>query len=148
MRRHFSPRTRWIVSSIISFLAAGSGIIALVTYLHKPTPVLKTLNVNPWVWPQVVRPGEAVTITVAPFAQNEVVIPGVAVVIRNFSDMDDETVGSWVDETPGFTDATGQFHLRFEVPKSSAWTDTKFDISVSKDGYRMDQQEVQVWRKR
>src|SRR6185369_12653935 len=109
----FSPRTRWIVSSIISFLAAGSGVIALVSYLHKPAQPLKSLQVNSWVSPQQVLPGETVTITVAPTAENEVLIPGVAVLISNFSGINDKTVGSWVEPTRGFTDATGQFQLVF-----------------------------------
>ena len=147
MQTHFSRRTRWIVSSVISVLAAGSGIVALVSYLHTPALKLKELHANCWVWPQEVAPGGVVTISVKPSAQNEILIPEVAVSISNFSSIDDETTGSWVEESRGFTDAAGVFRLSFTVPSSSHWKKTEFTVYVSKDGYRMDREEVHVYRK-
>ena len=149
MRSQFSRRTRFIISSVISLLAAGSGIIALLNYLHSPTPKLKPLTVNSMLWPQAVPPGEAVTITVSPMAPNETVIPGTAVVISNFSSYDSGgKTGSWEDESRGFTDATGTFRLRFTTPQDDHWNNTKFTIDVSKDGYRRAETEDTVWRKR
>jgi hypothetical protein len=98
MRRQFSGRTQFTINSIIALLAAGGGIIALLNYLRPAKAELKPLTVNGWVWPQQVRPGEEVTITVRPLAPNEDVIPGTEVVIANFSSYDDGD-GSWEDES-------------------------------------------------
>jgi hypothetical protein len=147
MPRQFSRRTQFTINSIIALVAAGGGIIALLNYFHPVRTELKPLTVNSWVWPQQVLPGQLVEITVRPFARNEDVIPDIAVVIGNFSSYKDGN-GSWEDESRGFTDSTGTFRLRFEVPGRPDWTETKFTVSVSKNGYQRAEEERSVFHTR
>jgi hypothetical protein len=138
---------QWIIGSLIAFLAAGGGIVALVSYIHPSTAKLERLTVNCEVSPQRVRPGEAVMITVQPIAPNQVLVSKAAVVIRNFSSFDDGN-GTSLDESRGFTNDTGDFSLPFSVPNSIHWEKTTFTVYVSKDGYQSSEEEVSVERKR
>jgi hypothetical protein len=147
MPRQFSHRTQFTINSIIALAAAGAGIIALLNYFRPARAELKPLTVNSWVSPQQVLPAQLVEITVRPFARNEDVIPDTAVVIDNFSSYKDGN-GSWEDESRGFTDSTGTFRLRFTVPGRDDWIETKFTISVSKNGYLRDHEERSVFHKR
>ena len=65
--------------------------------------------------------------------------------VRNFSSHNDGN-GTWVDETSGFTDATGVFRMPFQVPSTPSWEKTTLDIMVSKEGYGADSDERTIWR--
>ena len=116
--------TTWVavsagVAALALFLTNIEKIVAVTkSWIHGSGAdhVLESLRVDCEIRPHWAKPGEVVTISVTPVARNTVIIPGAAVVIQNFSSINDHTVGSWVPETRGFTDANGVFDFSLCAP--------------------------------
>ena len=139
-----------VVAALALFLTNVEKIIQVtksLIYGDSATHGEPPLRVDCEVWPQTAKPGEVVTLTVTPVARNAIIIPHASVVIQNFSAINDDTVGSWVPETRGRTDANGVFRLQFRVPASNHWKNTRFDVYVTKEGYSLGHTEVSVSRR-
>jgi len=138
------------VAAVALFLTNVEKIVAVTKNWSQRSaaePKLEPLRVDCEVFPLRAKPGAVVTIKVTPVARNAVIISDAAVLIQNFSEIDDDTVGSWLPETRGHTDRNGIFRLLFTLPKSDHWRRTTFTIYASKEGYGSGQTDVLVERR-